>query len=32
VDYLTSVELLMGRRTGLLSALEQQIPDSTHAR
>ncbi|MFI5004110.1 MAG: IS110 family transposase [Solirubrobacterales bacterium] len=31
VDYLTSVELLMGRRTGLLSALEEQIPDSSHA-
>jgi transposase len=31
VDYLASVELLMGRRTGLISALEAQIPDSTHA-
>ncbi len=31
VDYLTSVQLLMGRRTGLLSALEEQIPDCTHA-
>jgi transposase len=31
LDYLTSVELLMGRRTGLLSALEQQIPNSSHA-
>ncbi len=31
VDYLTSVQLLMGRRTGLLGALEQQIPDCTHA-
>lgn len=31
VDYLTSVQLLMGRRTGLISALEQQIPDCTHA-
>jgi transposase len=31
VDYLTSVELLMGRRSSLISALEQQIPDSSHA-
>lgn len=31
VDYLASVELLMGRRTGLLGALEQQIPGCTHA-
>jgi transposase len=31
VDYLTSVELLMGRRTGLLGALEEQIPGCTHA-
>lgn len=31
LDYLTSVELLMGRRTGLVSALEQQIPNSSHA-
>lgn len=31
VDYLTSVELLMGRRTGLISALEQQIPEVSHA-
>jgi transposase len=31
VDYLASVELLAGRRTGLLSALEQQIPDCSHA-
>jgi transposase len=31
LDYLTSVELLMGRRSSLISALEQQIPDSTHA-
>ncbi len=31
VDYLTSVELLMGRRTGLIAALEQQIPEVSHA-
>jgi len=31
VDYLASVELLMGRRTGLISALETQIPDCSHA-
>jgi transposase len=31
VDYLASVELLMGRRASLLAALEQQIPDCSHA-
>jgi transposase len=31
VDYLASVELLMGRRTGLISALEAQVPDCSHA-
>jgi transposase len=31
VDYLTSVELLMARRSSLISALEQQIPDCAHA-
>jgi transposase len=31
VDYLASVQLLMGRRTGLISALEAQIPDCSHA-
>jgi transposase len=31
LDYLTSVQLLMGRRTGLISALEAQIPDCSHA-
>jgi transposase len=31
VDYLASVELLMGRRSTLIKALEQQIPDSSHA-
>lgn len=31
LDYLTSVELLMGRRATLVAALEQQIPDSSHA-
>jgi transposase len=30
-DYLASVELLVGRRASLLAALEQQIPDSSHA-
>jgi transposase len=30
-DYLASVELLMGRRTTLLSALEAQIPGSSHS-
>jgi transposase len=31
VDYLASVELLMGRRTGLIGALEAQVPDCSHA-
>jgi transposase len=30
-DYLASVELLIGRRQSLLAALEQQIPESSHA-
>src|SRR3954470_18906507 len=30
-DYLTAVELLMGRRASLLVALEEQIPASSHA-
>ncbi|HEY1457937.1 MAG TPA: IS110 family transposase [Solirubrobacteraceae bacterium] len=30
-DYLASVELLMGRRSSLITSLEQQIPDSSHA-
>jgi transposase len=30
-DYLASVELLMGRRRTLISALEEQIPGSSHA-
>ncbi|MGH8965963.1 MAG: IS110 family transposase, partial [Actinomycetes bacterium] len=30
-DYLASVELLIGRRSSLLAALEQQIPDCSHA-
>lgn len=30
-DYLTSVELLMGRRSSLIAALEQQIPEVSHA-
>lgn len=31
VDYFASVELLMGRRVTLISALEAQIPNSSHA-
>ena len=31
VDYLASVQVLMGRRTGLIGALEAQIPDCSHA-
>jgi transposase len=31
VDYLTSVENLMGRRSSLVAALEEQIPSSRHA-
>ena len=31
VDYLAAVQLLMGRRQGLLVALERQIPESSHA-
>jgi len=30
-DYLSSVELLMGRRASLIAALEQQIPGCSHA-
>jgi transposase len=30
-DYLAAVELLCGRRASLLAALEQQIPESSHA-
>jgi transposase len=30
-DYLSAVELLTGRRSGLLRALEQAVPDSSHA-
>jgi transposase len=30
-DYLAAVELLIGRRTSLLVALEQQIPECSHA-
>jgi transposase len=30
-DYLAAVELLSGRRASLLAALEQQIPESSHA-
>jgi transposase len=30
-DYLAAIELLMGRRTSLLVALEQQVPESSHA-
>ncbi len=30
-DYLASVELLMGRRSSLITALEQQIPGCRHA-
>jgi transposase len=31
VDYLASVELLVGRRQTLISTLEQQIPECSHA-
>jgi transposase len=31
VDYLAAVELLVGRRQTLIDALEQQIPNSSHA-
>jgi hypothetical protein len=30
-DYLTSVEVLIGRRSSLFAALEEQIPCSSHA-
>src|ERR671919_1598910 len=30
-DYLAAVELLMGRRTSLIAALEHAIPQSSHA-
>ena len=31
IDYLSAIEMLMGRRAALLAALEHAIPDSTHA-
>ena len=31
VDYLSGVEMLVARRTGLIAALERVIPDSRHA-
>jgi transposase len=31
IDYLSGIEMLMGRRAALLAALEQAIPDSRHA-
>ena len=31
IDYLSGIEMLMGRRAALVAALEQAIPDSTHA-
>jgi len=31
IDYLSGIEMLMSRRAALLAALEQAIPDSTHA-
>ena len=31
IDYLSSVQMLLGRRAALLAALEQAIPDSSHA-
>jgi transposase len=31
VDYLAAVELLVSRRATLIEALEQQVPDSSHA-
>jgi len=31
IDYLAAVEMLLGRRAALLAALEQAIPDSSHA-
>ena len=31
IDYLSGIEMLMSRRAALLGALEQVIPDSTHA-
>jgi transposase len=31
VDYLAAVDLLVGRRAALIAALEQAIPDSSHA-
>jgi transposase len=31
VDYLSGVEMLLGRRAALLAALEQAIPESSHA-
>jgi transposase len=31
IDYLSAVEMLLARRAALIAALEQAIPDSTHA-
>jgi transposase len=31
IDYLSGIEMLMSRRAALLAALEQAIPDSSHA-
>jgi transposase len=31
IDYLSGIEMLIARRAALLAALEQAIPDSTHA-
>jgi transposase len=31
IDYLAAVEMLLGRRAALIAALEQAIPDSSHA-
>jgi transposase len=31
IDYLSAVEMLLGRRAALIAALEQAIPDSSHA-
>lgn len=31
IDYLSAIEMLLGRRAALIAALEQAIPDSRHA-
>jgi transposase len=31
IDYLSAVEMVLGRRAALIAALEQAIPDSSHA-